>query len=83
MTACVPVARAMTWPSWLTSPAVVQIRRPRLVHVAVATPTEVAVASWRLPGDRAQVRAGTVQGVLQLALDVLGGPGEQDATTPR
>ncbi len=56
---------------------------PGTVHVAVATPTEVAVASWRLPGDRAQVRAGTVQGVLQLALDVLGGPGEQDATTPR
>lgn len=51
------------------------------MHVAVATPAGTRVASWRIAGDRAAVRAATVQGVLELALAVVAG--EQEATPPR
>ena len=50
---------------------------------AIAVATELAVASWRLAGDRAQVRAETVHGALRLALDLVGGAGEQDGTSSR
>jgi nicotinamide-nucleotide amidase len=53
---------------------------PGTVHVAVVTPMAARAGSWRLPGGRAAVRAATVRGVLELALQTLG---EQDATTPR
>lgn len=55
-------------------------RAPGTVHVAVATPAGTRVASWRIAGDRAAVRAATVQGVLELALAAAG---EQEATPPR
>ncbi len=57
---------------------------PGTVHVAVATAGTSRVASWRLPGDRPQVRAATVAGLLALALEVVErGPGEQSEPAPR
>ncbi len=53
---------------------------PGEVHVAVATPDAVRVASWRLPGDRPAVRGATVTRLLGLALEALG---EQERTAPR
>lgn len=44
---------------------------PGTVHVAVAWDTGVRVASWQLPGDRAQVRAATARGVLEMAFEVV------------
>lgn len=41
---------------------------PGAVHVAVATPDGVHVASLALPGDRAEVRAGACAQALELAL---------------
>jgi nicotinamide-nucleotide amidase len=47
---------------------------PGLVFVAVTTPGGSWVRRLDLDGDRAAVRAGAVDGVLSLALDVLAGP---------
>lgn len=55
-------------------------REPGSVHVAVVTPLTSRVASWRLPGERAAVRSATVQGLLELALEMVG---EQSGTSPR
>lgn len=44
---------------------------PGTVHVAVATPAASRVASWLIDGDRATVRAATVDGLLRLALTVV------------
>ncbi|RYV52523.1 CinA family protein [Pengzhenrongella frigida] len=48
---------------------------PGTVHVAIATPAGVRVASAVLPGDRAAVRAATRDLVLGLAIEVLAGTG--------
>ncbi len=55
--------------------------RPGTVHVAVcgrlgSGPTGARVASLALPGDRAEVRAGAVEAVLRLLLDLLGVPAD-------
>ena len=44
---------------------------PGTVHIAVATPTGAAVRSLHLTGDRAALRAGTVDAVLRLALELV------------
>lgn len=48
---------------------------PGTVHVAVATPLGTEVRSMRLAGGRAAVRAAARTAVLELALEVVGGPG--------
>lgn len=48
---------------------------PGTVHVAVATPDDVTVRSLQLSGDRAAIRAGTVDAVLGLAAELLGHEG--------
>lgn len=53
---------------------------PGTVHVAVATPADARVASWLIDGDRARVRAATVDDLLRLALTVVR---EHDAPSPR
>ena len=45
---------------------------PGTVHVAVAGPDGIAVASMALPGDRAQVRSATVVAALDLLARALG-----------
>lgn len=45
---------------------------PGTVHVAVSTPDGTTVRSLRLTGDRALVRARSVEAVLGLAVDVVG-----------
>jgi nicotinamide-nucleotide amidase len=45
---------------------------PGTVHVAVVTPRSARVASCRIAGDRAAVRAATVRAVLELALEMVG-----------
>jgi nicotinamide-nucleotide amidase len=47
---------------------------PGEVHVAVATPTGVRVASLQLDGDRAAVRAGACRAVLACAVNLVGAP---------
>ena len=48
---------------------------PGTVHVAVSTPDGTTVRSLLLDGDRAHVRARSVDAVLALALDILGRSG--------
>ena len=48
---------------------------PGTVHVAVCTPDGSTVRSLLLAGDRAQVRARSVEAVLALAVEILGRPG--------
>ena len=48
---------------------------PGTVHVAVCTPDGTTVRSLLLAGDRAQVRARSVEAVLALAVEILGRPG--------
>ncbi|MGU3645467.1 CinA family protein [Microbacterium sp. C23T] len=43
------------------------------VHIAVVTPDEVVSSSLELSGTRDEIRARTVQSVLELALTVVGG----------
>lgn len=45
---------------------------PGTVHVAVSTPDGTTVRSLRLTGDRALVRARSVEAVLGLAVDMVG-----------
>src|SRR5262249_14782793 len=54
-------------------------RKPGSVHVAVVTPLTSRVASWQLPGEREAVRTGTVRGLLELALEMVG---EQSGAPP-
>jgi nicotinamide-nucleotide amidase len=51
---------------------------PGTVHVAVATDGGVTVRSMQLTGDRSTVRAGTVDAVLRLALEVIRPQGEPE-----
>ncbi|WP_028046985.1 CinA family protein [Cellulomonas sp. URHE0023] len=53
-------------------------RPPGTVHVAVATPAGVTARSLHLDGDRPAVRAGAVDAVLQLALEVIRHLGEPE-----
>ncbi len=46
---------------------------PGTVHVAVVTPDDARVISSTLPGDRAAVRAGARDRVIEAALALLGG----------
>lgn len=55
-------------------------RAPGTVYVAVVTPAGVRVGARQYPGGRAEVRAATVHGVIELALSTLG---EQDGTPSR
>ena len=48
---------------------------PGTVHVAVSTPDGSTVRSLRLTGDRATVRARSVDAVLALAVEILGRSG--------
>ena len=56
---------------------------PGTVHVAVATPAGVTVRSLHLGGDRPTVRAGAVDAVLVLALEVIRRTGEPEDSTSR
>jgi nicotinamide-nucleotide amidase len=48
---------------------------PGTVHVAVSTPHGTTVRSLLLTGDRAQVRAQSVDAVLALAVEIVGRSG--------
>ena len=50
-------------------------KRPGTVHVAVCTPDGTTTRSLRLVGDRAHVRAGSVDAVLALGVEILGRAG--------